>query len=208
MPGVAWGVNVTAGGEIAVAAYGDGTVRWHRMQDGAELLALFIHVPDKRWVAWTPKGYYAASPGGEDLIGWHVNRGLDDAPDFFPASRFRERFYRPDIVQAVLQTRDEEAAVRQAERGRPAQARGPEPPAGAAAGGRNPEPRDGAAVAASPVKVRYRVRSPSGLPVERIEVLVDGRPPASRGLAPVEDAARQASAASRCRCRSAMPRSP
>jgi hypothetical protein len=26
-------------------------------------------------VAWTPGSYYAASPGGEDLIGWHVNRG-------------------------------------------------------------------------------------------------------------------------------------
>ena len=25
-------------------------------------------------VAWTPKGYYAASPGAEGLIGWHVNR--------------------------------------------------------------------------------------------------------------------------------------
>ena len=26
-------------------------------------------------LAWTPSGYYMASPGGEDLIGWHVNRG-------------------------------------------------------------------------------------------------------------------------------------
>ena len=65
---------------------GDGTIRWYRASDGAELLAFFVHVPDKRWIAWTPSGYYAASPGGEDLIGWHVNGKTWDAPvDFFPA---------------------------------------------------------------------------------------------------------------------------
>ena len=58
-----WGVNLSPDGKIAVVAYGDGTIRWHRAKDGAELLALFIHKPDKRWVTWTPSGYYAASPG-------------------------------------------------------------------------------------------------------------------------------------------------
>ena len=86
-----------------------------RASDGAELLAFFVYVPDKTWIAWTPSGYYAASPGGEDLIGWHVNgKGWDDTPDFFPASRFRERFYRPDIVQLVLITLDEAKAIEEA----------------------------------------------------------------------------------------------
>ena len=111
VPAPAWGVNLSADGEVAVVAYGDGTIRWHRTWDGAELLALFVHTLSRRWVAWTPSGYYAASPGGEDLIGWHLNRGWDQAPDFFPASRFRDRFYRPDIVQAVLSTLDEADAV-------------------------------------------------------------------------------------------------
>ena len=31
-----------------------------------------------------PAGYYVASAGGEELIGWQVNRGDDQAPDFFP----------------------------------------------------------------------------------------------------------------------------
>ena len=65
----------------------DGTIRWYRWSDGEELLALFIHVPTKRWVAWTPTGYYMASPGAEDLIGWHINRGWNQQADFFPASR-------------------------------------------------------------------------------------------------------------------------
>ena len=100
-------MNVTGDGRLVVAAYGDGTIRWHRMSDGQELLAVFVHKDDRRWVAWTPSGYYMASPGGEDLIGWHVNRGWDQAADFFPASRFRERFSRPDVVQKILDTLDE-----------------------------------------------------------------------------------------------------
>ncbi|MGO9484760.1 MAG: TIR domain-containing protein [Rhodomicrobium sp.] len=102
VPGVAWGVNISGDGKLALAAYGDGTVRWHRLSDGQELLALFVHARDRHYIAWTPQGYYAASPGGEDLIGWHVNRGFDVAPDFYPASTFASTFRRPDIVQAAL----------------------------------------------------------------------------------------------------------
>ena len=111
---IAWGVNLTPDGRIIVAAYGDGTIRWHRWSDGQELLALFVNKDTKAWVAWTPSGYYMASPGGEDMIGWHVNRGWDQAADFFPASRFRDKYSRPDIVQLVLDTLDEAEAVRQA----------------------------------------------------------------------------------------------
>lgn len=115
-PGVTWGVNVSRDGRFAIAAYGDGTVRWHRLSDGREVLALFVHMPvdrtaEMRWIAWTPKGYYLASPGAEELIGWHVNRGWDRAPDFFPVGQFREQFNRPDIVKAVLRTIDEEKAI-------------------------------------------------------------------------------------------------
>ncbi|MGP0092645.1 MAG: tetratricopeptide repeat protein [Xanthobacteraceae bacterium] len=120
--GSAWGVNVTADGRLVLAAYGDGTIRWHRMSDGQELLALFVNKDDLRWVAWTPSGYYMASPGGEDMIGWQVNRGWDKAADFFPVSRFRDQFYRPDIVQAVLETLDESEGHRPGQRRRQAQA--------------------------------------------------------------------------------------
>ena len=78
--------------------------------DGEELLALFVQPQTRKWVAWTPSGYYMASPGGEDLIGWHVNRGWDQEADFFPASQFRAQYNRPDIVRLVLQTRDEAEA--------------------------------------------------------------------------------------------------
>ena len=102
-------------GRLVVAALRDGTVRWYRASDGVELLALFLHADGKRWVAFTPSGYYAAGPGGEDLVGWQVDNGPDRAASFFPASRFRDYFYRPDVVSLVLKTLDEAEAVRQAE---------------------------------------------------------------------------------------------
>ena len=58
-----------------LAAVGDGTIRWFRASDGKPLLSLFVQTMDNRWILWTPKGYYAASAGGENLIGWNVNRG-------------------------------------------------------------------------------------------------------------------------------------
>jgi hypothetical protein len=182
VPGAAWGVNVTGDGRLVLAAYGDGTIRWHRMSDGQELLALFVDKDDLRWVAWTPSGYYMASPGGEDLIGWHVNRGWDQAADFFPASRFRERFSRPDIVGLVLETLDEDAAVKQANEiaGRKVDTRpliAHLPPII-----RITAPAGGARVSTGTVKLDYAVRSPSGQPIESIHVLINGRPVKGIGL--------------------------
>jgi len=117
-PGITWGVNIPPQGRVLVAAYGDGTIRWYRLSDGKELLAFFPHADRKRWVLWTPSGYYDASPGAEELIGWHLNRGQTQAADFFPASRFRDRFYRPDIIDRVLDTLDEAQALAQADEAR------------------------------------------------------------------------------------------
>lgn len=178
----AWGVNLSADGRIIVAACGDGTIRWLRWSDGKELLALFVDKADKRWVAWTPSGYYMASPGGEDLIGWHVNRGWNQAADFFSASRFRDRFNRPDIVRLVLDTLDEDAAIKQsnafAKRREDTQPLiGHLPPVISIVG-----PADGAIVTANKLALDYTVRSPSGQPVDRLDLVINGRPVKSIGL--------------------------
>jgi WD40 repeat protein len=184
IPSVALAVNISADGRLAVAALGDGTIRWYRMTDGKELLAFFPHKDRKRWVLWTPSGYYDASPGAEDLIGWHVNNGRDAAADFFPIGQFRVVFYRPDVISKVLQAGDEQLALKQADE----------------EAGRNQQlavimrllppvveivsPSDGAEVSSNEVTVRFNVRTPSGEPVTEVKALVDGRPAASdRGLA-------------------------
>ena len=105
VPSVCWGVNLACEGRLVLAAYGDGTIRWHRYEDGEELLALFIHVVEgeaKDWVVWMPDGHYDASPGGHDLIGWHVNRGEDREADFYPVETFKKAFHNPEKVRAAL----------------------------------------------------------------------------------------------------------
>jgi WD40 repeat protein len=64
------------------------------------LLSLFV--TGEEWIAWTPEGYYASSPGGEKLIGWHVNNGLDRLGSVHPAARFRNSLYRPDVIKLLL----------------------------------------------------------------------------------------------------------
>jgi hypothetical protein len=175
-PGVAGAVNITGDGKQIVAGFGDGTIRWYRIKDGQELLAFFPHADRKRWVLWTPSGYYDASPGGEDLIGWHVNRGLDQAGDFFPASRFRSTYYRPDVVAKVLRTLDEAQAVKLAdeEAGRKAEQAKPVgqllPPVVEIL-----SPATGTPVSQSPVVVRFRVRSPADAPATGLRVRVNGQ---------------------------------
>ena len=105
-PGTVWAVNLADDDGLVVVACGDGTIRWHRAEDGRELLAFFPHADRERWVMWTPQGCYDCSPGGEELIGWHVNRGKDQAADFQTAAKFREQFHRPEIIQRALVTRD------------------------------------------------------------------------------------------------------
>jgi WD40 repeat protein len=176
IPGIAWGVNISGDGRLAVAAFGDGTIRWYRMTDGKELLAFFPHKDRKRWVLWTPGGYYDSSPGAEGLIGWHVNNGRDEAADFFPAGRFRGIYYRPDVISRVLEVGDETIALKQADE---------------EAGRRRQEsdlkkrlppvidiisPADGSEIGTATLVVRYSLRSPSGEPVTAVKVLIDGRP--------------------------------
>jgi WD40 repeat protein len=97
-----WAVNITGDGRLVVAAYGDGTIRWHRMDDGRELLALFVLADKQNWVAWTPEGFYGATAGAFGVLRWHVNRGFDAAADAVPVHAI-PRLRRPDALALVLQ---------------------------------------------------------------------------------------------------------
>ena len=108
VPGIVWGVNLAREGRLILAAYGDGTIRWHRAEDGKELLALFIHLPKgadgpREWILFTPEGYFdASSPEAEKLIGWHLNRGPNEAADFYPVDTFASVYRKPDRIAAAL----------------------------------------------------------------------------------------------------------
>lgn len=171
-----WGANVTGNGKLAIATLGDGTIRWYRIRDGHELLALFPHPDRSRWILWTPSGYYDVSIGGEDLIGWHVNQGWDKAADFFPIRLFRDTFLRPDVIANILESADEGEALRSANfkvgmSSTLQQITKQLPPIVHIY---TPE----TTVATTPITVRFGVRS--GVPVTNFRVLVNGVPTTTR----------------------------
>jgi hypothetical protein len=101
---VAWAANIAADGRLAVVAFGDGTLRWFGVEDGAELLALFPLRDGENWVAWTPEGFYAGTPAARPLLRWHVNAGRDAPAAAIPAPEIAES-YRPPVIQRVLPER-------------------------------------------------------------------------------------------------------
>jgi len=166
-------INASGDGRLAIVSFADGTVRWYRAADGEELLSLYIHAQFtvdengervwdySRWVIWTPEGYYDASAGGEDFIGWQINQGADKEALFYGASRFRDLYYRPDIIRKTLET----LTVTQA------------PPSEQVLALLPPVVRilDVDESVEGRASVRYEINSPSGKPVTEFRALVDGR---------------------------------
>jgi WD40 repeat protein len=113
---VAWAVNIAGNNKIFAAACGDGTIRWYRLSDGSLLLTLFVHNDEKRWIIWTPDGYFAASEGGDELAGWHFNKSSDRGALFYFLSRFSEQYHRPDVIRRVLIYQSTERALEIANR--------------------------------------------------------------------------------------------
>jgi WD40 repeat protein len=111
VPSVTRAVNISENGKIAVGHIGDGTIRWYRMRDGKEFLAFYPHPDRKRWIAWTPDGYYMCSPYGDDLIGWHLNNGKDGTADFYTASQFERLLYMPHYVKANFKHLGDRASI-------------------------------------------------------------------------------------------------
>jgi hypothetical protein len=65
-------------------------------------LTLFA-ATDGEWVAWTPEGFFAASPRGAQLVGYNIDQGLNKIAKYVSAEQLRDRFYRPAVIQAKLQ---------------------------------------------------------------------------------------------------------
>lgn len=163
-PGVVWGVNVARERNLVIAACGDGTLRWYRLDSGDLLLSMFISRADRRWIAWTPGGYFTTSVGGETLIGWTVNRTWRQAADFYTVSKFRQTFYRPDIVKQVLAELKDTTGTDKSDL-----VLANQPPVV-----RIVSPGARSFVTTNEITVSYIVRSPSGVPVQKLSLYVGG----------------------------------
>src|SRR5262245_9908978 len=102
----------SADGRYLVSGAGDQTLRLWNLQT-YELLVTLLYAADGEWAAWTPQGYYAASPRGGKRFGWQIDRGPEHNADYVAAERLRTRLYRPDVVaRAIIVGSAKEAAAR------------------------------------------------------------------------------------------------
>lgn len=181
--GAAWAIKMAGNAKVFTAVYSDGSIRWHSIETGEELMAFFLHRDGRRWLLWSPEGYFDTSVGGDTLAGWQINNGYYKAGSFYSMSRFSQNFYRPAVLTGILQ---EAAGAKPDTKSHYTES--------IAAGMRNlmknlppsvvivsPEP--GISLDKQQVTVEFKVVGQNEEPVNEIKILVNGRPQEkARGL--------------------------
>lgn len=213
-----WSLNIPKSGKIAVAEHKDGTYRWYRTSDGKEIAAMYLRPAytimsgedyKKRlemnrlddfkvkydWVVWTPDGYYYASPKGESMIGWHVNRGWDRSALFYSVGQFRSKYYKPEEFAKLIEASIKGEGISRFEAAmKPTKL----PPTVSIL-----EPIDGIKTSLDKVTLKYTVDSPSGEKV-KMKVMLNGRP-VSKAKDLVIEKADSASVAKQSRASTTVP---
>jgi hypothetical protein len=162
-------------GRFLLSGSSDHTLRIWALDQEEPLVSFFFARDD--WIAWTPQGYYAASPGGERLMGWQINNGPDKMATFYPAAQFRKSLYRPDVIKRLLEAGSVAKALELAdkERGKATtlvNVTDVLPPLVVLT-----SPDQVATTATEPqITVRALARSSSQHPVVAMRLLLDGRP--------------------------------
>jgi hypothetical protein len=172
-----WDVAPSPDGRFFLSGGSAQTLRVWSAEQGAPLLSLFVGGSD--WIAWTPEGYYAASPGGVRLMGWQVDNGPERFPSFYPAARFRPSLHRPDAIARLLTKEAGGSIARALELA--AGCKGMKTAVVEVAQVLPPrvsiiEPRPGLTVGEAKLSVRATVESVGDQPVTAVQLLLDGRP--------------------------------
>jgi WD40 repeat protein len=165
-----WALVPSPDGRLLLSGSGDQTLRlWNAIT--RELIVTLFRGRDGEWVMWTPQGYYISSPDGDQIVGWQINKGPDQAADYVTAGQLRRHFYRPDIVERAIVLASAKAAV--------GEARGTDFSLSALLKRRPPgfdivSPLEQSHASATPIEVQLKLE-PNDDPIEGIEVLVNGR---------------------------------
>lgn len=147
------------------------------------LLSLFVTADAKDWILWTPEGYYDASPNGHRLVGWHVNRGVDNAADYFPVEQFREKYHRPEVIDAVLRGQGRTSGLAQTD----SEPKPPSPVLSETIVDRCPQvrivaPTGDVMTGEAELEVVAEITTPKEFPVTSVSVLVNGKAITAKGL--------------------------
>ncbi len=85
---------------LLVSGGADGALHFWDVSQAKLLLTRSVVWTDREtkpaWIAFTPQGYYAGSPGIESLIRWRVGNTM------FPSEQYEARFHRPDLVRKAM----------------------------------------------------------------------------------------------------------
>lgn len=105
-PAEVYGVNIAANGKLAIAALGDGTIRWYNLASSEkleELATLFTYNDSKDWIVWTKEGFFGSSDGGGyRLAGYHLNKGENKRPEWIEFSQIYQTYYAPELILPKL----------------------------------------------------------------------------------------------------------
>lgn len=88
-------VAVSADGKIVVSGSNDGSIRLWRVSDGM-LLSSFYALDENDYLAVTPQGYYACSPGAEKYAGWRVGSTV------YGLEQYSGHLKKPQNIRQVL----------------------------------------------------------------------------------------------------------
>lgn len=98
----AYQVIFSGDGKLVVTATGDGLLHWYKAINGELILSMYAHPDGKRWIVWTPEGYFDAQENSLELLGWHINKGKDKVAEFYPVSQFFDQYFIPGIADKVI----------------------------------------------------------------------------------------------------------
>ncbi|WP_158265370.1 caspase family protein [Blastopirellula marina] len=104
------------------ATSGQTMLRFQITRNGAAQRPFYLHpawqplaslamTAQREWAFWTPYGYYDASFNGHRIFGWQINKGIDQAPDFFLAAELRKQLEKPRVMERLLPSGSLSAAM-------------------------------------------------------------------------------------------------
>lgn len=173
-------INISGNAQFVVAEGMDEVVRWYRTTNGELVLSLYLSPDGSDWIRWTPSGFFDSSGGGDQLLGWLVNKGLGVLPDYHPIWMFRAHYHRPAVVARALVSPSEFQAIQSANGldglATPVAVSQLLPPVVTVL-----SPSQNAQVTGRELTVRLRISTPTDAPATELSYRVNGRLPGADG---------------------------